>query len=81
MRNLHQYFRSEPARLIYRMSVAGTVPYLAPEVIRDRKCSKAMDVWSFGLVLWEVLTGATPFEGLQLGAVQLKVSCNSVSST
>lgn len=55
------------------MSVVGTVPYLAPEVIRDRKCSKAMDVWSFGLVLWEVLTGATPFEGLGPGAVQLQV--------
>lgn len=58
---------------ISRMSVVGTVPYLAPEVIRDRKCSKAMDVWSFGLVLWEVLTGATPFEGLGPGAVQLQV--------
>ncbi|VDM45809.1 unnamed protein product [Toxocara canis] len=56
-----------------RMSVVGTVPYLAPEVIRDRKCSKAMDVWSFGLVLWEVLTGATPFEGLGPGAVQLQI--------
>ncbi|VDN05815.1 unnamed protein product [Thelazia callipaeda] len=56
-----------------RMSVVGTIPYLAPEVIRDRKCSKAMDVWSFGLVLWEVLTGATPFEGLGPGAVQLQI--------
>ncbi|EFO17164.2 TKL/MLK/MLK protein kinase [Loa loa] len=56
-----------------RMSVVGTVPYLAPEVIRDRKCSKAMDVWSFGLILWEVLTGATPFEGLGPGAVQLQI--------
>uniref|UniRef100_F1KSH2 mitogen-activated protein kinase kinase kinase n=1 Tax=Ascaris suum TaxID=6253 RepID=F1KSH2_ASCSU len=56
-----------------RMSFVGTVPYLAPEVIRDRKCSKAMDVWSFGLVLWEVLTGATPFEGLGQGAVQLQI--------
>lgn len=61
------------------MSVVGTVPYLAPEVIRDRKCSKAMDVWSFGLVLWEVLTGATPFEGLGPGAVQLQVQFNLFS--
>ncbi|VDK42883.1 unnamed protein product [Anisakis simplex] len=56
-----------------RMSVVGTVPYLAPEVIRDRKCSKAMDVWSFGLVLWEILTGTTPFKGLGPGAIQLQI--------
>lgn len=62
------------------MSVVGTVPYLAPEVIRDRKCSKAMDVWSFGLVLWEVLTGAVPFEGLGQGAVQLQVLDYEINS-
>ncbi|MCP9260813.1 Mitogen-activated protein kinase kinase kinase [Dirofilaria immitis] len=57
------------------MSVVGTVPYLAPEVIRDRKCSKAMDVWSFGLVLWEVLTGATPFEDWNFREAKIPSSC------
>lgn len=34
---------------------------MSPESIRDSKFSKASDVWSFGVVLWELLTGQIPY--------------------
>ncbi|MFH4978206.1 hypothetical protein AB6A40_004915 [Gnathostoma spinigerum] len=56
--------RIQFSNCINRISVMGTVSYLAPEVVVRKLCSKAMDVWSFGLILWEVLTGTTPFAGM-----------------
>ncbi len=39
--------------------------WVAPEVLRSaRKPSKASDVYSFGIVLWEILTRRTPYQGM-----------------
>ncbi|CAD7703266.1 unnamed protein product [Ostreobium quekettii] len=35
----------------------GTVPYMAPEVLRDNTSTYAADVYSFGVLLWEMLSG------------------------
>ena len=38
------------------------VRWMAPEAIRESTTSNKADVWSFGVVLWEILTfGATPY--------------------
>ncbi|KXZ51071.1 hypothetical protein GPECTOR_14g56 [Gonium pectorale] len=42
----------------------GTVPYLAPELINNGQRSKASDVWAFGVLLWQLVTGKRPYEGL-----------------
>ena len=47
-------------------SMAGTPGWMAPEVIRNEKCSEKMDVWSFGVVLWELLFCQKPYKNLQL---------------
>lgn len=43
--------------------VAGTPAYMAPERLRSNQTSPATDIWSLGVVLFEILTGTTPFEG------------------
>jgi len=39
----------------------GTPEYLAPEMIRGDKYGKAVDVWSLGILLYEMLCGYPPF--------------------
>jgi len=38
---------------------------MAPEVIRHEPYSEKADVWSYGVVLWELLTRRIPFEGME----------------
>ncbi|CAN2390328.1 Protein kinase C delta, partial [Pristimantis euphronides] len=42
---------------------AGTLPYMAPEMIRGRRYSVAVDWWSLGVVVFRIATGDRPFYG------------------
>ncbi|OWF42352.1 mitogen-activated protein kinase kinase kinase 20-like [Mizuhopecten yessoensis] len=48
-----------------RMSLAGTFPWMAPEVIQSLPVSESCDTWSYGVVLWELLTHEVPFKGIE----------------
>lgn len=56
-----------------QMSVAGTVAWMAPEVIRNEKCSEKVDVWSYGVMLWELLTCQVPYAQVESSRVILGV--------
>ncbi|XP_033762114.1 mitogen-activated protein kinase kinase kinase 20-like [Pecten maximus] len=48
-----------------KMSLAGTFPWMAPEVIQSLPVSESCDTWSYGVVLWELLTHEVPFRGIE----------------
>ncbi|HSC78017.1 MAG TPA: serine/threonine-protein kinase, partial [Candidatus Acidoferrales bacterium] len=44
-------------------STGGTVPYMAPEQLRGEEASAASDIFSYGVLLYECLSGRLPFRG------------------
>jgi eukaryotic-like serine/threonine-protein kinase len=44
----------------------GTAAYMAPEQVRGRTIDQRVDIWAFGCVLYEMLTGARAFGGAEV---------------
>jgi len=56
--------------------VAGTPVYLPPEVLREERVTHKLDVYSFAIILWEMLSRELPYNGLTFQEMVTGVSKN-----
>jgi serine/threonine-protein kinase len=54
-------------------TILGTVHYMAPEQVEGREADARADIWSLGVVLYEMLTGTRPFEGTSAASVIVSI--------
>ena len=54
---------AEESRLTMSGQVLGTPAYMSPEQIRGCEADARSDIWSFGVMFFELLTGGLPFHG------------------
>jgi serine/threonine-protein kinase len=53
--------------------IRGTAPYMSPEQLRGEPADTRGDIWAFGCVFYEMLTGGRPFPGLSTAEVMASV--------
>jgi len=59
-------------------SLVGTVATMAPEVISGDRYTAAADVYSFGIVIWELFSGLLPFSGMNPAQVMFSVTARDM---
>jgi len=62
-------FEGEPPRTPGESVITGTAEYVAPEVVRGERPTCAADVYGLGVMLYELITGVTPFNGGSVASI------------
>ena len=57
----------------FARTLVGTPFYLSPELCENKPYNRKTDVWSLGVVLYEMMTGTHPFRGSSQGALFAKI--------
>jgi serine/threonine protein kinase len=70
---LNDFFSDEIPDVI---SIWGSLAYAAPELLNGHHYTKAVDIWSTGLVLYSFVTSALPFEDPVPEKMLKKIACS-----
>ena len=57
---------SQPANnILLNNEIYGVIPYIAPEIFKGSSFSKESDIYSMGMIMWELTTGCKPFDNIE----------------
>ncbi|RIB27954.1 kinase-like domain-containing protein, partial [Gigaspora rosea] len=59
--NINDFGISRPVSKSSDKEVYGIIPYITPEILRGEKFTTASDIYSFGMIMWEITSGQNPF--------------------
>ena len=62
-------------------SITGTLPYIAPELLRGQDADARSDVWALGIMLYEMAAGRRPFQGATPYELSAAILRESVPAT
>jgi serine/threonine protein kinase len=63
---------------VARFDQQGTVEYMAPEVLSESLYSESSDVWSFGIVCWEIVKRRSPYPSMTAVNIFFKVGARQL---
>lgn len=67
------YLKKADSRLTQTGTILGSPDYISPEIVQEGEIDGRSDIWSLGVVLYEMLAGRTPFGSSQIVTVLFNI--------